>query len=147
MKFNSRKDWYFKTLNIAFLSIWVIFICFGINYSEFQLSDYLSLLPILIIACTVALKYKLTKYELTENLLICKSLFQKEIIPIDRIHNITPSNKFFIGSNPATAKSGLLIKHQTYREIYISPEDQDIFIERLLEMNGNIYIKCQLKEA
>ena len=45
------------------------------------------------------------------------------------------------GLKPATATKGLIIRYNTYDEIYISPESNEAFIEDLKKINGNTQIK------
>lgn len=44
------------------------------------------------------------------------------------------------GLKPATARNGLIIKYNKFDEIYISPETNDTFVDKILELNGNIVI-------
>ncbi len=46
----------------------------------------------------------------------------------------------WVGLKPATARKGLIIKYGKFDEIYISPQTNDEFINRLLELNDAIKI-------
>lgn len=61
-------------------------------------------------------------------------------VDINQIKEIIKGNTPWIGLKPATATKGLLIKYNAYDEIYISPEDNDFFIQALEELNDKIKI-------
>ena len=44
------------------------------------------------------------------------------------------------GTKPALAKNGLIIKHHTYDEIYVAPENKTEMISDLLKVDSDIKI-------
>jgi hypothetical protein len=139
MKFKSNRDSYFK-LTILFLILFTSAI--SVWYaSGIEPSGYWKFIPLLFLGYLGFHRYFRTSYELNKTHLICKRLFNKESIPLDRIHSIEYKDNYFFGSHPATAKTGLLISYQTTMHIYITPEQQDLFVERLLELNDEIVVK------
>lgn len=81
-----------------------------------------------------------TKYEITASEIIYKSGPVHGRIKIDQINEIVRNKTLWVGLKPATAIKGLIIKYGKYNEIYISPEDNDLFIDKLMEQNDTIKI-------
>ena len=46
----------------------------------------------------------------------------------------------WVGFKPATARKGLIIKYDKFNDLYISPETNDLFINKILELNDQIKI-------
>ena len=141
MKFKSRKDILFQVFTFGFSGLFIGLILFRIyssgevNY-EFVWTDVLILL-------TVGLLLWLnfgTEYELSQTELKYKSGPIQGEIEIERIIEIIKGKNKWCGLKPATARNGLIIKYDKYEEIYISPETNDTFIEKILELNKNIKI-------
>ncbi len=141
MKFKSRKDILFQVFTFGFSGLFIGLILFRIfssgevNY-EFVWTDVLILL-------TVGLLLWLnfgTEYELSQTELKYKSGPIQGKIEIERIKEIIKGKSMWCGLKPATARNGLIIKYDKYEEIYISPETNDTFIEKILELNKDIKI-------
>ena len=141
MKFKSRKDILFQVFTFGFSGLFIGLILFRIyssgevNY-EFVWTDVLILL-------TVGLLLWLnfgTEYELSQTELKYKSGPIQGEIEIERIKEIIKGRNKWCGLKPATARNGLIIKYDKYEEIYISPETNDTFIEKILELNKDIKI-------
>ena len=81
-----------------------------------------------------------TEYELTKTELKYKSGPIKGKIIIDEITEIIKNKTLWSGLKPATSRNGLIIKYKKFEEIYISPETNDIFINKILEINKSIKI-------
>ena len=81
-----------------------------------------------------------TEYELTKSELIYKSGPIKGKINIEEITEIKKNKTLWSGLKPATSRNGLIIKYRKFEEIYISPETNDIFINKILEINKSIKI-------
>jgi len=99
-----------------------------VNY-EFVWTDVLILL-------TVGLLLWLnfgTEYELSQTELKYKSGPIQGKIEIERIKEIIKGKSMWCGLKLATARNGLIIN-------YISPETNDTFIEKILELNKDIKI-------
>lgn len=94
MKFQSKKDTYYKLLVLSTALILNVFIVTDFIQSE-DFSPW-QLLPVLIINYIIFFTYIKTRYEIKSGNLICMSLFSKDIIPIDRIHSLTYQDKYFL---------------------------------------------------
>jgi hypothetical protein len=84
--------------------------------------------------------YFKTEYVLTASKLIYKSGPLRGSIEIHRIREIIKDKTLWSGLKPATARNGLIIKYDKFEEIYISPETNETFIKRILELNDKIKI-------
>lgn len=81
-----------------------------------------------------------TSYKLSEDELFYRCGPIKGKIEISKITEIIKRKTLWVGLKPATARNGLIIKYNKYDEIYISPETNELFIEKILEINGKIKI-------
>ncbi|MGB5553196.1 MAG: PH domain-containing protein [Flavobacteriaceae bacterium] len=82
-----------------------------------------------------------TNYELSkEDGLIYRSGPFNGKIKMNRITEIIKGKTLWVGFRPATARKGLILKYDTYNELYISPKTNERFIEKILEFNTEIKI-------
>ncbi len=81
-----------------------------------------------------------TSYELTQTKLKYKCGFLKGSVVLEKINEIIVGKTLWAGIKPATAKNGLIIKYDKYNEIYISPDTNNLFIEKILEIKKTIKI-------
>lgn len=84
-----------------------------------------------------------TYYEIRENILIISMFFYKTKIKISEIRILKYSNSI-IKTNlykPGFHHKGIEIMYHKYDDIFISPENKEQFIAKLLEINPNIEIK------
>lgn len=95
----------------------------------------------LIILITVT--FFTTYYEIQENVLLVSMFFYKTKIKISEIKTIKYSNSI-IKTNfykPGFHHKGIEIVYHKYDDIFISPENKEQFIAKLIEINPNITIK------
>lgn len=137
-KFKSRKDILFQLLTFGFSGLLIFFRVFsnGIDNYQFMWPDILILLVIGLLLWV----YFGTAYELTETEFEYKSGPFRGKIKLERIKEITKNKTLWAGLKPATARNGLIIKYDRYEEIYISPETNDTFVAKILELNEKIKI-------
>lgn len=141
MKFKSRKDKLFQILTFGFSALFcgiilIRIISNGTIDFEFLWTDILMLL---VVGLILWLNFG-TEYELTQTELKYKSGPIRGKIEIERIKEIIKGKSLWSGLKPATARNGLIIKYDKYEEIYISPETNDTFVNKILELNKNIKI-------
>ena len=86
--------------------------------------------------------YKTTTYSMTESELICKSGPFKKVIGLKTIKKIEHHNGIVVPViwKMSWDKKGIIITYNTYDDIYISPQNQKVFINKLLQINPNIKI-------
>lgn len=113
--------WIDRSENIA-VCIWVTFLLIGIN--AYLISIYLY-----------------TQYELDDEFLKYQSGPIKGKIKINSIREIDVNRTLWIGYlKPATAFHGLVVKYNTFDEMYISPLTNEGFVLEILKRNSSIKI-------
>lgn len=141
MKFKSRKDSFFKSLSIVIILLLLILTFVEIYFVGLNnaISVFTTILMISVVGLLLWLYYN-TEYELSQTELKYKSGPLHGKIKIEDIKGIVKGKTLWSGLKPATARNGLIIKYQKYEEIYISPETNDSFIDKILELNEKIKI-------
>lgn len=145
MLIKSRKDGFFKFIifsMVLFLSTMAI----NILYEETLQTD--AIVSVLIITLVLVLLLWIfygTFY------LIDKTTFKytcgpfRGKIEINDMTEIIIGKTMWVGTKPATAKKGVIIKYQKFEEIYISPESNELFLTEILKINPNIKISRSKK--
>lgn len=141
MKFKAKKGTLFLAITFGLTGLFLVFICYRIfsegtfNY-EFILSDLLLILILILLFWIL----ESIKYELSDKYLFYQSGPIKGKIEIDRIREIIVGRSLWAGLKPALARKGLIFKYNKYDEIYISPESNDLFVQKIKEINPGINI-------
>lgn len=65
------------------------------------------------------------------------------VIAIASIRKITIGKTRFVGLKPSLDSRGCVLAYNKYDEIYLSPRDQDIFVQELVKINPIIEIVAQ----
>lgn len=81
-----------------------------------------------------------THYTFEKDSLICRSSFLKRTIPYSSINKIGKQKGLYAGWKFSLSSKGLLIAYNKYDELYISPTDQEQFIEDLKRSNPSIEV-------
>ncbi len=141
MKFRSKKDLAFSLTILGINSLLIGLMAVGIINEELETNEYWILILILAVIGLLFWVYFGTYYELSkEKGLIYKSGPISGRIELERITEIVKGKTLWTGFKLATSRKGLILKYDKYDEIYISPESNEVFIEKILELNGNIKI-------
>jgi hypothetical protein len=141
MKFKSRKDFLFSTIILGISALLLVIIASGALNDNMETNEYWILIVVLAVLALILSLFFNTHYKLSkEDGLVYQSGPFKGKISIDRITKVEKGKTLWVGLKPATATKGLIIKYDTYNEIYISPKTNESFIEKLLELNSNITI-------
>ncbi|GHC59093.1 PH domain-containing protein [Ulvibacter litoralis] len=141
MKFDSKKDILFSVVILGMNAFLIGITIVGIASGEMEKDEYWTLFLILAVVGLLFWLYFGTNYELTkENKLIYRSGPFNGKISIDRITEIIKGKTLWVGFRPATSRKGLIVKYDNYNEIYISPKTNELFIEKILELNRDIKI-------
>ena len=144
MKFKSRKDVLFQVLGLGLMGVFIGFVLLRVfsngyeNYT-FMWNDIL----MLAVAGFLMWLGLGTNYQLTQSELKYKSGPIRGKIQIHEIHEIIKGKTLWSGLKPATARHGLIIKYKKYHEIYISPQTNDSFVKKILELNSAIKITSE----
>jgi MFS family permease len=133
-KFNSKKG------NLYTGSLGLLFGTFLYSLISDKFSWPFSLF-LLIPLCLLVWNYVTTYYILENGKLKYRSGMIKGEIDIATIKEIQPFKTSWVGLKPALAQNGIIIKYHKYDEIYISPENNDNFMEELIKINPSILVK------
>jgi hypothetical protein len=140
MKFKSKKDDFFRIANISYLILLIL--AFGyLIHSEL----YGAILGLTIWPIWFAQKWFLTRYEIADKSLLYWAGFAKNTIPAETIKKIT--HKRTIWQNafwPALARKGLMIRYNAYDDLFVTPADEQGFIDALLAQNNQININSEI---
>jgi len=141
MKFKSRKDILFQMMIFGISGLFLGIFLITLFSRERDLLSYIwiDIIMLLMIGLLLWIYFK-TEYVLTASKLIYKSGPLRGSIEIHRIREIIKYKTLWSGLKPATARNGLIIKYDKFEEIYISPETNETFIKRILELNDKIKI-------
>ncbi len=141
MKFDSKKDTLFSMIILGLNAFLIGITIFGIVNGEIEKDEYWAVILILAVVGFLFWLYFGTSYELSkENGLIYRSGPLNGKISVERITEIVKGKTLWVGFRPATSRKGLIVKYDKYNEIYISPKTNEAFIEKILELNGQIKI-------
>lgn len=141
MKFKSRKDRLFQVVLFVVSTLF----CGNVLYrviSNGSIADTLIWTDgfALLVVGLLFWLYFGTEYELTPKEFRYKSGPLRGAIALERITEIIQGKSLWSGLKPATARNGLIIKYDQHEEVYISPETNEAFIEKILEWNPTIKI-------
>lgn len=140
MKFQSRKDFLFSTVILGSCAILIGACIVAFVKGNIKADEYWLIPILLLVAFLLLWLFFGTYYELTNQELIYKSGPMKGSISLDRIKEIVVGRTLWVGYRPATARKGLIVKYDTFNEIYISPKTNERFIKKLLELKSDIKI-------
>ncbi len=137
MKFTSRKDILFTLLVFG-----VIMLLVGLTFLQLHQGKEWHWTNLLVLAVILLLLwiYFDTSYVVTKEYLFYKSGPIRGKINIADIREVEANKTLYVGIKPALARKGLIIKYNQYDEIYISPNNNESFIKKLLELNGEIKV-------
>jgi hypothetical protein len=138
MKFKSKTDAYFLLLLTLILILYNAIPVYSLTESGLEWSDFIQVIPFFGLSMLMIISVNQYLYKIKNDVLIVKGVFINETIPIQRIHSISLEKKYVFSPGAATASSGLVIHYQTSYKLYITPKDQEKFIQHLLEVNPHI---------
>ena len=81
-----------------------------------------------------------THYIFDPKTLICRSGFIKKQIEYSEIKKVTTNTTLFVGLKLSLSIKGIVVHYGKYEEIFISPQEQEKFLEMLQEKNPTISI-------
>jgi len=141
MKFRSKKGFMMVSVVLTVSTFLTYLLISGFNNSDKDLSLWLPSI-VLILAIPLFLLWILlqTYYTLEEGNLKYVSGPIRGSIKISEITKVTKNTTLWVGLKPATARKGIIIEYDQFNEMYISPSNNDHFIQKLLEINPNIEV-------
>tara|TARA_B110000211_G_scaffold128820_1_gene148005 strand:+ start:214 stop:651 length:438 start_codon:yes stop_codon:yes gene_type:complete len=140
IKFKSTKDVLFQALILGIVGGCISLIVSVGLATGLDKSSYVTISLLLLVCAFLLWSYYGTYYELTQKQIKYNCGPIKGKIEIKEIREVIKGKTLWVGLKPATARKGLIIKYGKFDEIYISPQTNDEFINRLLELNDAIKI-------
>jgi hypothetical protein len=140
MLFKTKKDY---TFLLVFLFVFLLYTCISIFIIIYE-NDYPVIGAFLVILTLLAglfiAIYKTTFFRLDENYLFCKSLIFTKKIPYSSIRKVEKQQGIYAGIKFSTAWKGLVVHYNKYDELLISPDNEEIFLEKINEQMEAIRI-------
>lgn len=140
MNFKSRKDRFFSLFIFGTIGSLLLIIGGGILFQEDKPISFWGVLITLLSIGLLLWFFFGTHYKLTATKLIYRSGPIRGEIEVDRIKEIVVGKTLWVGIRPATAMNGLIIKYDSFNEIYISPITNESFIKEISTLNSSIKI-------
>lgn len=137
----------FKSTKSRFFIILIIATVIGLATLSaiqlFYLNEDIKSIIILQAICWVCIAFLLwifvnTRYRIDKEYLFYNSGPISGKIEISKIYEVVIGQKIIPILKPATGNNGLVIKYNRWDEIYLSPNTNDKFIEKLLNLNDKI---------
>lgn len=137
MKVKSKRDPYIVLIILGFIIFFSSVVLseiklYGWNLNMIFDAVIIGLMFLFLICC-----YFIT-YQVTPNFISYRIAFFYGEIPLDKIRSIEVGTTMWAGFKPAFARKGLIIKYNTYDEIYISPRKQEKFIKEITKHKPDI---------
>lgn len=139
--FKSKVDWFFKIVLIVIpiiISVGAYFMSLDPSVGKAELFSFIGIF--LIIYCLLLLLLIKTDYVISNEKLFCRSGFFKKDFEISSIRKIEKSVSLYVGWKLGLALRGIVIHYNKFDELYISPENENEFIETLLKVNPDIQV-------
>ena len=140
IKFKSTKDVLFQALILGIVGGCISLIVSVGLATGLDKSSYVTISLLLLVSAFLLWSYYGTYYELTQKQIKYNCGPIKGKIENKEVRGDVKGKTLWVGLNPATDRKGLIIKYGKFDEIYISPQTNDEFINRLLELNDAIKI-------
>lgn len=140
MIFKSKKSWLFSL--ITFGTTLLLFATIGVRIyqNQFVKEDLVGVFISIIVIPLLFSIYFNTNYTLSKDALKYKSGPFKGVVLIKDISRIDFNKRLWSGIKPATSMDGIVIYYGKYDEIFISPDNKEVFAKMLLKLNDNIEV-------
>jgi len=140
MIFKTSVDLFYKLI-IVFIIVLFSFLL-TINLLEKEFISFLVLLCVFIVVMLFLVgSIFTTKFILSENELICNSLFWKKSISYSIIQKVEQQEGFFVGWKMTTSFKGIIVHYNKYDEFCISPEKELLFTAEMKKRIENSSFK------
>lgn len=140
MNFKSRKDALLSLVTFGVIGFLIGILIYGIIVGDIQKSEYWHLFIVGAVILLLFWLYFGTRYELTSSDFNYYFGPFRGKIALIRIKEVVVGTTVWVGFRPATARNGILIKYDTYEELYISPKTNESFVIALKELKSDIII-------
>ncbi len=129
MRFQSKTDWFLRAV-LGFVFVVYFGVASIIYYTENDIHAYYGLSLVWVILCLffIWILPKTTHYTFLEDHLLCQSMGFKKRIFYSTFNKLEASNGLYAGWKMSTAWKCLILRHNKYDELLISPQNQADFI-------------------
>lgn len=140
MVFKSKIDWFFKGFILLFFGIGIVGAIFLVKSNE-NSKDILFFQVFFIgLGFFFYVLKRTTNYTFKDDFLFCRSAIFHKSLPYSSIRKIEVGTKLYGGLKLSTSLHGLVIHYNKFDDLFISPENQELFIEKLVVLNPSITI-------
>jgi len=138
----SRKDWVIKLVLMILILLDILGSVYLYIAFNGKMSDVLPFTTAITVTDSLVIAiYFTTRYTLNEDELFCKSFIFTKRISYENIQRIEQNRKIYAGLKLSLASKGIVIYYSNGFELFITPENEEEFIEDLRFKNQSIEIK------
>ena len=140
MVFKSKIDWFFKGFILLFFGIGIVGAIF-LAKSNDNGKDILFFQVFFIgIAFFFYILKQTTDYTFKKDVLYCRSAIFHKSLPYSSIRKIEVGTTLYAGLKFSTSLHGLIIHYNKFDDLFVSPENPELFMEKLIALNPSIII-------
>jgi hypothetical protein len=140
MVFKSKIDWFFKGFILLFFGIGIVGAIFLAKSNENSKDIVFFQVFFIGLAIFFYVLKITTNYTFKDDFLYCRSVIFHKSLPYSSIRKIEVGTKLYGGLKFSTSLQGLVIHYNKFDDLFISPENPELFIEKLVALNPSISI-------
>jgi len=137
MKVKSKRDPFIVLIILGFIVFFTSVVLSEIKIKGWNTTMIIDMIIIAIMLTFLVCCYFIT-YRVTPQFISYRIAFFYGEIPYNTIRSIEIGTTMWAGFKPAFARKGLIIRYNTYDEVYISPRKQDLFLAEIKKHQPNI---------
>lgn len=137
--FRSRQDNLMDAMIIGLIVSMIVMMIITLRTEQATFIEFVSIIGLPTFFMAILLLPR-PRYTIDSHFVSYRSGIFRGKIAIDKIHKIEVGKTLWVGFKPAAARKGLIIHYNRYKEIYISPDGNDDFVNELLQYNPDIKI-------
>jgi uncharacterized membrane protein YwzB len=138
MKVKSKRDPFIVLIILGFIVFFTSVVLSEIKIKGWSTTMFIDMVIITIMLAFLVCCYFIT-YQVTPSYISYRIAFFYGEIPYDKIRSIEIGTTMWAGFKPAFARNGLIIRYNTYDEVYISPRKQELFLAEIKKYKPDIH--------
>jgi len=146
MKVKSKRDPFVVLLILGFIVFFASVVLSEIKIKGWNITMVFDMVVIALMLIFLICCYFIT-YQVTPKYISYRIAFFYEQIPLESIRSIEIGTTMWAGFKPAFARNGLIIRYNTYDEVYISPRKQNLFLKEIKKHGPNIHFIDKRKKS
>ena len=127
MVFKSKIDWFFKGIILLFFGIGIVGAIFLAKSNDSGKDIVFFQVFFIGLAVFFYILKRTTNYTFKDDLLFCRSVIFHKSLPYSSIRKIEVGTKLYAGLKFSTSLQGLIIRYNKFDDLFISPENQELF--------------------